>query len=325
MTELAELLGAGGRGLEPTETRDDLGRARTLRPVRRRRVQRHGAETVAGAAAIGVAGPGVGRAARLPHRRPRRPRPRARRPAEAPTPTATASAVPPSPPRSDRDAAARPPPPARTPALGGWWPPASRSRTRPGPRDVRLQPEAAAPGLAHRGAVQACRQPSGATDDVLGRGARERPPGARARCGSRPTPAGSTCGTGDPERRSRARPRRTPLGRRPGVARRGRIWQTAASEIGVVAAAASHHLAATLPRVRIGGAPDRDVVTRGRYRHRPPDRGARRAGRCHRVLCRWLDVRHRRSSRPAHAPTGGAGASTSPPPRSRGRCRGDWL
>ena len=56
MNELAELLGRAAEELSPTETLDDLGLARVVRSVRRRRVQRHAMESVVGVAAVGVVG-----------------------------------------------------------------------------------------------------------------------------------------------------------------------------------------------------------------------------------------------------------------------------
>ena len=56
MNELGELLGEAAEELSPTETLDDLGFARMVRSVRRRRVQRHTMESVVGVAAAGVVG-----------------------------------------------------------------------------------------------------------------------------------------------------------------------------------------------------------------------------------------------------------------------------
>ena len=56
MNELGELLGEAAEELSPTETLDDLGFARMVRSVRRRRVQRHTVESVVGVAAAGVVG-----------------------------------------------------------------------------------------------------------------------------------------------------------------------------------------------------------------------------------------------------------------------------
>ena len=54
MNELGELLGQAAEELSPTETLDDLGLARVVRSVRRRRVQRHTMESVVGVAAAGA-------------------------------------------------------------------------------------------------------------------------------------------------------------------------------------------------------------------------------------------------------------------------------